>query len=194
MKEIFEIAAAIIASSGVAGAVLFGLSSWLGKVWANRIMADEKAKHDRELATLRADLQHQNDRNISALKTEFDIYRETFLRGHSDKVVIYRQIADMVVDFLMDINIAIVNGSTITPQAIADFERRRMKVYAYLGALAPQRVMDAYDQLVDHLLFVIEGRRQYKWAEVRNLALNMINQVRSDIGIDTTPIEYKGDR
>lgn len=42
MEEIFKIAGAILISFGGSGAILFVLSSWLGKVWANRILETEK--------------------------------------------------------------------------------------------------------------------------------------------------------
>lgn len=38
MKEIFQITFAIIASIGSGGAIVFALSSWLGKIWAQRII------------------------------------------------------------------------------------------------------------------------------------------------------------
>jgi len=38
-----------------------------------------------------------------------------------------------------------------------DFNRKRMIVYAYLGMLAPQRVMDAQDKLMDKLILIVNG-------------------------------------
>jgi hypothetical protein len=46
MREIFEIAGAILVSLGGAGVVLFGLSSWLGKIWAERIIKKDQLKND----------------------------------------------------------------------------------------------------------------------------------------------------
>ncbi|MBW8041835.1 MAG: hypothetical protein FVQ85_17805 [Planctomycetes bacterium] len=193
--EILKIAIAIIVSFGISGFIILALSNWLGKVWANRIMIDEKANHDRDLAKLRADLQNQNERNINTLKTEFDIYRETFLRGHNDKIVIYRQVVDIIADLLTDINTALATGNPLPLEVTLAFERRRLRIYGYLGMLAPQNVMDAYDQMIDYLLSVIiENSNIYQWETVRDLALNMLNQIRSDIGIDTSPIEYRGKR
>ena len=44
VKEIFEIAAAIIASLGGAALLLGAFSSWLGSVWAKRMLQNERAK------------------------------------------------------------------------------------------------------------------------------------------------------
>lgn len=42
MKEVFQIAFAIIMSIGGGGAIVFALSSWLGKIWAQRIINKEE--------------------------------------------------------------------------------------------------------------------------------------------------------
>lgn len=55
-KEVFEIALAIIGSVGGSAVIIAGLSSWLGKVWANRIMQSEIAKHNEELSIIKSNL------------------------------------------------------------------------------------------------------------------------------------------
>ena len=55
----FELAGAILFSVGSAGAILFALSSWLGKVWASRILERER--------------------------NELSILKETFLKEHNEK-------------------------------------------------------------------------------------------------------------
>lgn len=59
--------------------------------------------------------------------------------------------------------------------------------------LAPQSVMDAQDNLVDHLLKISLGSLPYEWAEVREKALAMLNAIREDIGISKEPIGYNGE-
>ena len=55
-KLIFDVAGAIIVSVGGSGLIIVGLSSWLGKVWANRILLNEKSKHDNELEKYKSQL------------------------------------------------------------------------------------------------------------------------------------------
>jgi hypothetical protein len=78
--EIIQIATAIILSLGGSGLILIGLTSWLAKVWANRIMQDEKLKHDRELASLREEFRGKIEKGIYIYKIqyekEFEIYQE----------------------------------------------------------------------------------------------------------------------
>ena len=49
IADVFATAAAVLLSVGGGGAIVFALSSWLGKVWANRILEREKATLAREL-------------------------------------------------------------------------------------------------------------------------------------------------
>jgi len=47
VKDIFEISLAIIASLGGSALLLATFSSWLGKIWAKRILQNERAKMNR---------------------------------------------------------------------------------------------------------------------------------------------------
>lgn len=182
----------IIASLGGGGLIVAGLSSWLGKVWADRLMARERADHETQLAQLRANLEHQNQVQIEALRTELRVTEEKHLRGFQDRVAIYRMAVDIVADFLGDLDRYLQAGQAIPEERYDMFNRMRMKAYGYLAMLASQRVMDAYDQLADHLLQIVGGQQRYEWDEVRRLALALLNAVRVDIGLDPSPIQYNG--
>lgn len=97
IKEIFEIAGAIVASVGGAGVIIVGLSSWLGKVWANRLLEDEKAAHNKELEEYKERLQEQlgrveaiNEKALYISKAQFDneykIYSEIWDKMHEARV------------------------------------------------------------------------------------------------------------
>ncbi|MDQ2776003.1 MAG: hypothetical protein M3Y57_13960 [Acidobacteriota bacterium] len=53
-SELATIAATLLASLGGGGAIVIAMSNWLGKVWAERLMQKEKAKHDHELEEFKA--------------------------------------------------------------------------------------------------------------------------------------------
>lgn len=46
MLEILEITGAILASLGGAAVILYGLSSWIGKLWADRLIEIYKRELD----------------------------------------------------------------------------------------------------------------------------------------------------
>jgi len=194
VSEAFEMAGAVLVALGGGGVITFALSTWLGKVWADRLMIQERAKHDKELTILREELRHNNAQEITNLKNELDIFKEKHLRGHADKIVIYRLSVDIIAEMLGDLDYArITKQPPPKPLERYDkFNRNRMKAYGYVAMLAPQHVMDAYDALFDHLIIVASGQDSYNWTKVRELCIALNNEIRKDIGIDTSPIEYRG--
>ena len=75
--EIFEIGGAILISLGGASAVLFGFSSWLGKIWAERILTNEKAKYAEELEAFKNRLSLEAESHkIKLKKSEFIFSKE----------------------------------------------------------------------------------------------------------------------
>jgi len=70
--DIFNIAAAILASVGGSAIIIIGLSSWLAKVWANRILEKDKLKYSSELEKIKDTLQKENEKQ----KLVFSIYFE----------------------------------------------------------------------------------------------------------------------
>lgn len=94
IREIFEVAGAIIASLGGGAALVLGLSSWLGKVWANRILENEKAQHNKELERYKRELSEElervksfNDKALYVSKAQYDneyrIYTEIWAKLHN---------------------------------------------------------------------------------------------------------------
>ena len=70
--DIFNIATAILASVGGSAIIIIGLSSWLAKVWVNRIHEKDKLKYSSELEKIKATLQKENEKQ----KLVFSIYFE----------------------------------------------------------------------------------------------------------------------
>lgn len=91
MKAIFEVAGAVILSLGGGGAIVMAMSSWLGKVWANCILEDEKKKHQKEIEEFKSQLTERiNNLNVLNEKAlhiskvqydaEFNIYKEIWVK------------------------------------------------------------------------------------------------------------------
>jgi hypothetical protein len=191
LPDILNVVAAGLLSLGTGGAIIFGLSSWLGKVWANRLMESERAKHAQDLEKLRVELQHHSKTNLASMKSDLEIYKAKHLKGHEDKLAIYRLATNVVVDILGDLDVMMLSGKPPVNAAerLDRFNRGRMKAYGYLAMLAPQNAMDG---LMDHIILLTQGKEKYEWSKVRELVLALLNEVRKDIGIDSTPIEYRG--
>jgi hypothetical protein len=57
LTAVIEVAAAILISLGGAGVIVMLCASWLGKVWANRILESERRKYGEELERVRSELE-----------------------------------------------------------------------------------------------------------------------------------------
>lgn len=170
-----------LVSIGGGSVVVLGLSTWFGKLWADKILAKQTSK----LAA-----------QLESTKRELDVVMQTTLRFQNDKMVIYRAVIDSVARLLASLD-SHESGRLVANEAGArfdEFNEQRMRVYGYLAMLAPQSVMDAQDELMDHLLEISYGEATYEWANVREKALGLLNAVRDDIGIDKSPITYNGRR
>lgn len=179
-NTVFQIITASTASFGVSAAIVFAMSSWLGKVWASRILEKERSILGVEL---------------EKTKRELDVLKETTLRFQNDKILTYRVVIEVVSKLLASLD-SHEAGRLKNEDAIKtfdEFNEQRIRVYGYLAMLAPQSVMDAQDELMDHLLVIAHGGAPYEWHSVRTLAIKLLNEVRVDIGIDKTPIKYNGD-
>ena len=173
-----------------AGTLIVGLASWLGKVWAERILRSETQKLQQQLAQT----QNALDISLEKSKRELDFLKETRSNIYNDKIVIYQKIIDIVAKLLANLD-AHHSGRlnpTETEKHYDQFNEQRMKVYGYLGMFAPQSVMDAHDRLIDHLILISYGNKPYIWSEVRELVLYFMNEVRQDVGIDKSNIRYLG--
>jgi hypothetical protein len=176
LEETIRIAATILLSLGGGGAIVFSLSSWLGKVWADRIMAKERANFEREITSLKASLEKANAESVEKLKTDLEIFRDTQLKAHTDKIEIYRMTIDIIVKFLINMDQA--NHSEVAKKDILlAFLEGRLRAYGYLSMLAPQNVMDAYDNLTDHIELIAYGKEPNDWPTIRQKALQMINLI-----------------
>jgi hypothetical protein len=65
MDDIFKILGAILVGLGGSSVIILGLSSWLGKIWAERIFQKEKHKYDIEFQNYMYNI----DKEMQRLKT-----------------------------------------------------------------------------------------------------------------------------
>jgi len=197
LEETIKIASAILLSLGGGGVIVFALSNWLGKIWANRIMSEERAKFERELAELQAKLEKANEESLSKLRTDLEIYRDKNLKAHNDKLGTYGFAITVISDLLADVDL-IRRGKKPEGDALDRFNRNRLKAHGHLAMLAPQSVMNTYDALIDYIFTILEQPIQTvnhdNWKEIRRLAYCLVNAVREDIGVDKSPVEYRGRR
>jgi len=86
-RDIMITVAGVITSLGGGGAIVWALSSYIGKIWADRALADHKLKLDKELERLRKE--HQAE--IEKYKTELEKAKDDYNRYSSKKFEIIEE-------------------------------------------------------------------------------------------------------
>jgi hypothetical protein len=76
--DIFEIGGAVMLSLGGASVLIFAFSSWLGKVWAERILSREKAKYAEQLEEFKKKLTLETESHKVRLKKSEFIFAKEF--------------------------------------------------------------------------------------------------------------------
>jgi hypothetical protein len=74
--DILKIIIAIFGSIGGAGAIILGLSGWLGKVWADRFLEQEKAKYQKEIEQYKNQLEELKTNSLRYSGKQFDLYNQ----------------------------------------------------------------------------------------------------------------------
>jgi len=136
--EVLKISGAILSSLGGGAVIVFGFSSWLGKVWANRLMEKEKADHVRELESLRHELLKESESYKVKLKKSEFIFQKEF-EAASEFVALRRS-------FLPTYSHPDMDWYEACDAMALDFGKMEVELGAYLskhGAVLDAEVTDA---------------------------------------------------
>ena len=68
LQEVLAVASTVLLSLGGAGAIILGLSSWLGRVWAEKILQNARYEHELRVEKLRAQLQRDVESELERLR------------------------------------------------------------------------------------------------------------------------------
>lgn len=171
--EAFEIANAVLLALGGGGAIVLALSSWIGKLWAERLLTNERLKNEKQLDQFRAELQSINEKASLNYQKKLDLYKA-------------------VIGPLIEISV-LINKSGLTEQHIDEFDRQRLYITAQLVLFAPQNVVHSFNNIVDYIYNSLENRN-YDFSIFRNMAMSFLSEMRKDIGIYSDSVSYEGSR
>lgn len=175
-SSIWEIAGAVVLSLGGGGAVVALLSSWLGKLWAERLMARETAAHARDLEELRSTLSATQDAASHLFRQKIELYKE------------------VSAPLILLVTSAQIQGGAPSQETYIQFEKQRLQSTALLAMFAPSEVFDSHNTLLDYVLDTMDGSEQWSFDRFRKMALEMLSLIRKDVGMYTDAVTYRGHR
>jgi hypothetical protein len=180
IDEIFKISAAVIASIGGSALILAAFSSWLGSVWAKRMLQNERAKHSETL---------------ESIKKELDLLKQKELTRHFDKLAIYKDVVHLISEILRELEaVSTSKHSSINSDVEHSFSLCRNKAYGYISLVSTQEVMDKYNDMIDFFIPIMYEGEKASWTEMREKADALLNAMRLDLGIKEGNIVYRGAR
>jgi hypothetical protein len=160
---VWQIAFAVITSLGGGGVIVFGLSSFLGKVWADRLALAERKVFEKDIESYRNELNKLAEERRDALIRKRDVYRDVVrtmrihLAGSSPS-------ADAKDAFLLAFDLAVLWASEDVAQSLVDFLNMNVVNSAKPGSITNEQFKDAYR--------------------------NCVNSMRRDCGFPTTKVDY----
>lgn len=196
--DLLRIASLVIASLGGSGMIVFALSSWLGKVWADRLMQKQRAIYEREIEEFKAETLRLLEREKAIHQQELETFKAQLVRDSDlaaqtlrERLALYKDSIAPILDIYAHIHTRIEEVDAETWQ---DFEHKRLVVAATLGMFAPLPVFERYNDTVDYLQDCREGSQHFDFSRFRQLGFYFIDAVRRDLGIHTEPLAYYGPR
>ncbi len=174
--DLFEIVISVIAALGGGSAIVFGMSSWLGRVWADRLMQKERARYEAQIENIRALLVRENDRTTQTLR---------------EKLALYKEALEPVLEVVTYIQL---DRRLLTPELMREFEKKRLKTTALLGMFAAISAFEAYNVAIDYVFDSLENKRHFQFEEFRTLGFEFLTAVRQDVGIAGGVLSYNGTR
>ena len=85
---VLQIVGSVLFSVLSAGGIIFGLSSWLGKVWANRILEQDKANYNREIEKIK----NKFTKELEYYKSQIELYKLSLLRFSEHQFNLYNKL------------------------------------------------------------------------------------------------------
>ncbi|MGA2138909.1 MAG: hypothetical protein ABSH14_08620 [Verrucomicrobiia bacterium] len=116
--DLLHVVWGIVASLGGGAVIVFALSNWIGKVWADRLMASEKAKHDAALELLRADIRK------AAFESEI-----RFSKLHEKRAEVIADLYSKLVEFVAAAEQFLYGGASIDPEKHRLYVERQKEFY-----------------------------------------------------------------
>ena len=165
LSDSLSVGAAVLVSVASSGAIILALSSWLGRVWAERIAERERAKFARDLEQYRSELSE-----LVAHRQDFVIRRRA----------VYTSLATSLRVFL---------GS---PQPATDEEKRTfLRAYDESCLWSTDEVAETVGVLLDALRANFVSPGSIPQPQLQDLYGGCILAMRRDSGFRETNLKYR---
>lgn len=207
-KTFFEIYASLRVLfpeiSVLLGAGAIALTRWFAKVAAENAVEAVRNENKKQLLALKSSY----DAELETLKSQLEILKNISAKGLDEKLQLYKSIGALIAEALADIQFLSWEYDTLSEEGKQAFWQRRYRLevarvqaYGNLALIAPQAVMELYEELESKINQFTRVRLSgqmtaeifmQQWNEVRECGVRFLNEVRKDLGLNATPIHWTG--
>ena len=125
MRDILDVISIIIVSIGGTGAIILGISNWIGKIWLNKFAEKHRVKYEKELEVYRTEL--------NARLTKLDKIEEKALYiskvNYDNEYKIYMEIWPKLIKCISDTNALYPRGLVNVPIDKDEFQKYQEDLY-----------------------------------------------------------------
>lgn len=167
-EDTFKIITSALGAVGGASLMLFGMSTWLGKVWANRILEKDRAKYTTELEQLKT----ENQQTISKFNSRLEAANLKLTIAYGG---IFEKQSNAILELyskLLELELGANPGSLREPEqwnAYKDLIRQAANFYHEQRVLIPQtldeKILDTIETAHDVLAHSTSGHTPQEFAE-----------------------------
>lgn len=173
-EELVKISVTVLLSLGGSGAIIIGLASWLGNIWAKTILQNEKNEHDKALEKLRADLKQKVEEELEQLKATHQSEMDLLLR----KREVYQKLADSMRVFL-----------STTEQSNDKEKKNFLQAYALSYLWASDELINILGSFLDIMIDNTAHPDPNNQYEMKGLYVKCLLEMRRDSGFSDTNLK-----
>ena len=135
---------AVVVSLGGSSALVFGLSSFIGKIWANKLMEKDKSKYTQEIEKLKNELQT----NITKMEHFHQISEQTYQALFNAKIDTYNKLLYEKIEYYKIINEdEAFEIMDYPPEVYYDFFKKIRKIIDENRLYISNELSNKYDKL-----------------------------------------------
>ncbi len=159
-SDIFKIGLSILSSLGGATLILFAFSSWLGKIWANRILETERGKLASEIELIKTN----NQNFINALGVSNSLYVESQKIFAAEKIAATKILWQKVLELRNDRHAAITFLDILVFKEYGEFHENS-KYRNMVDDISIEKIADLNQSNIDKIRpFIDEKSYSYFWS------------------------------
>lgn len=188
----------VLNSLGGGVLILSAFCALFGKIIINRLKHKEVSEHELKLSEFRAKLNKELETYLPAVSSFYEVTQTKHLKIFEEKLQTYKKIVERISEILANFDlhinlppIELDQQRNLSHQRYRQFINERNDIIANLTLIAPYDVVDAADDLLEHLRQIAEGIQDWEWSVIKNKSGVLLDRMRLDLKIESVSYKFQ---